>query len=150
MNNIADESQMTMDARKYYIQSYDFTMLGYLIDEEEFQVKPAIARVSQVVEVDTSLIRKKRNKFPENPSEFLSNFLYVSGITSLSDIIDFTADMTWIGSENISNFDVFINGDYFGSNVNKIQITTNDLLTITVTKNDNTQEGIIKFDCNLV
>ena len=150
LNNISDESQMQMDARKYFIQTYDFTMLGYLIDEEEFEVKPAIARVSQVVEVDTSLIRKKRNKFPENPSEFLSNFLYVSGITSLSDIIDFTADMTWVGSENISNFDVFINGDYFGSNVNKIQITTNDLLTITVTKNDNTQEGIIKFDCNLV
>ena len=150
MNNIADESQMTMDARKYYVQSYDFTMLGYLIDEEEFQVKPAIARVSQVVEVDTSLVRKRRNKFPENPSEFLSNFLYVSGVTSLSDIIDFTADMTWVGSENISNFDVFINGDYFGSNVNKIQITTNDLLTIRVTKNDNTQEGVIKFDSKLV
>jgi archaellum component FlaF (FlaF/FlaG flagellin family) len=68
----------------------------------------------------------------------------------LSEIIDFTADMTWIGSENISNFDVYINGDYYGSNVNKIQITTNDTLTISVTKNDNTQEGLIKFDCNLV
>jgi len=150
MNNISDESQMTLESRKYYVQSYDFTMLGYLIDEEEFQVKPAIARVAQVVELDTSTISKRRRKFPENPDEFLSNFQYVVGNDSLSEFIDFTADMTWVGSENISNFDVFINGDYFGSNVNKIQITTNDILTISVTKQDNLKEGSIKFDSKLV
>ncbi len=150
MNNISDESQMTLESRKYYVQSYDFTMLGYLIDEEEFQVKPAIARVAQVVELDTSTISKRRRKFPENPDEFLSNFQYVVGNDSLSEFIDFTADMTWVGSENISNFDVFINGDYFGSNVNKIQITTNDILTISVMKQDNLKEGSIKFDSKLV
>ena len=150
MNNISDESQVGLGERKYYIQSYDFTMLGYLIDKEEFQVKPAIARAVQIMELDTSTVRKKRKKFPENPNEFLSNFLYVSGVTTLSEKIDFTADMTWIGSENVSNFDVYINGDYFGSNVNKIQITTNDILTITVTKNNSSQEGVIKFDSRLV
>lgn len=150
MNNVTDESQMTIDTRKYYIQSYDFTMLGYLIDEEEFEVKPAIARVAQVMELDTATLRKKRNKFPENPADFLSNFLYIVGNDSLSEIIEFTADMTWLGSENVSNFDVYINGDYFGSNVDKIQITTNDLLTITITKNDNLKEATIKFDSRLV
>lgn len=150
MNNVSDESQMTLDARKYYVQNYDFTMLGYLIDEEEFQVKPAIARVAQIMELDTATLSKKRKKFPENPDTFLSSFVYVVGNDSLSEFIDFTADMVWLGSENISNFDVFINGDYFGSNVTKIQITTNDILTITVTKEDNTQEGYIKFDSKLV
>lgn len=150
MNSISDESQMTLDARKYYVQNYEFTMLGYLIDEEEFQVKPAIARVAQIMELDTATLSKKRKKFPENPDTFLSSFVYVVGNDSLSEFIDFTADMVWLGSENISNFDVFINGDYFGSNVTKIQITTNDILTITVTKEDNTQEGYIKFDSKLV
>ena len=150
MNNVSDESQMNLDSRKYYVQGYDFTMLGYLIDEEEFEVKPAIARVAQVMELDTSTLRKKRKKYPENPTDFLSNFLYVVGNNSLSEVIEFTADMTWLGSENVSNFDVYVNGDYFGSNVNKIQITTNDLLTITITKNDNAQEATIKFDSRLV
>lgn len=150
MNNISDESQMNMDSRKYYVQTYDFTMLGYLIDEEEFQVKPAIARVSQIMEVDNTTPNKKRKKFPENPDEFLSNFLYVVGNNSLSEFIDFTADMSLVGTENITNFDVFINGDYFGSNVNLIQITTNDILTINVTKQDNTKDGTIKFDSKLV
>jgi hypothetical protein len=150
MNSVSDESQMTLDSRKYYVQNYEFTMLGYLIDEEEFQVKPAIARVAQIMELDTATLSKKRKKYPENPDTFLSNFQYVVGNDSLSEFIDFTADMVWLGSENISNFDVFINGDYFGSNVSKIQITTNDVLTITVTKEDNTQEGYIKFDSKLV
>jgi len=50
--NIQDESQINTDSRKFYIQSYDFTMLGFLIDEEEFEVKPAINRISQVFETE--------------------------------------------------------------------------------------------------
>ena len=150
MNNISDESQMTMESRKYYVQSYDFTMLGYLIDEEEFQVKPAIARVAQIFELDSSTLSKKRKKYPENPNEFLSNFYYIVGNNTLTDEIDFTADLTWVGSDNVSSFEVYINGDYYGSNVNKIQITTNDTLTISVVKTDNTKDATIKFDSQLV
>ena len=150
MNNISDESQMTMESRKYYVQSYDFTMLGYLIDEEEFQVKPAIARVAQIFELDSSSLSKKRKKYPENPNEFLSNFYYIVGNNTLTDEIDFTADLTWVGSDNVSSFEVYINGDYYGSNVNKIQITTNDTLTISVVKTDNTKDATIKFDSQLV
>ena len=60
LDNISDESQMSLDSRKYYIQTYDFTMLGYLIDEEEFEVKPAIARALQLVEVETAPRRRRR------------------------------------------------------------------------------------------
>ena len=150
MNNISDESQMTMDSRKYYVQSYDFTMLGYLIDEEEFEVKPAIARSVLVYELDTSLIKKKKLKEPENPDEFLTNFTYVTGNTSLSEIIEYTANMNVVGSENISSYDVFINDDYFGSDVNLIQISTNDILRIDIVKDNINQESVIRFECKLV
>jgi hypothetical protein len=150
MNNISDESQMTMDSRKYYVQSYDFTMLGYLIDEEEFEVKPAIARSLLVYELDTSLIKKKKLKEPENPDEFLTNFTYVTGNTSLSEIIEYTANMNVVGSENISSYDVFINDDYFGSDVNLIQISTNDILRIDIVKDNINQESVIRFECKLV
>jgi hypothetical protein len=50
------------EKRKYYIQSYEFTMLGFLIDEDEFEVQPAITRVLQVVEFDkTTTKRNKKN-----------------------------------------------------------------------------------------
>ena len=59
MNNITDESVTEVEKRQYYIQSYDFTMLGYLIDEEEFQVKPAVARVVQLFETDVNVAKGK-------------------------------------------------------------------------------------------
>ena len=149
LNNISDESQMTIDSRKYYIQNYDFTMLGYLIDEDEFEVKPAIQRVTQLMEVETSTRGRRRNS-TENPDEFNFNFLYVSGTTSLNDRIDFTANMNFVSSNNINTYDVYINGDYYGADVQIIQITTNDTLRIDVTKTDNTQEGNILFENKLV
>ena len=150
LNSISDESQMTIDSRKYYIQNYDFTMLGYLIDEDEFEVKPAIQRVTQLMEVETSTRSRRRNIYPQNPDEFNFNFLYVSGTTSLNDRIDFTANMNFVSSNNIDTYDVYINGDYYGADVQIIQITTNDTLRIDVTKTDGTKEGNILFENKLV
>jgi hypothetical protein len=150
LNNVSDESQMSMDSRKYYVQSYDFTMLGYLIDEDEFEVKPAIQRVTQLIEVDTSTRRQRRDKYPENPNEFEFPFLFVSGNTILNDVIDFTANMTLISTDNVDTFDVYINGDYYGSDLQRIEITTNDILRIEVTKDDDTQSALILFENKLI
>jgi hypothetical protein len=150
LNNISDESQMSLESRKYYVQSYDFTMLGYLIDEDEFEVKPAIARVSQIMEIDTSTFKQRRKKSPENPDEFLSNFYYVVGNNILSDIVAYTANLTWVSSTNIESYDVYINEDYYGTDVQKIQITTNDVLRIQVVKQDDSLDANIKFEYILV
>jgi hypothetical protein len=150
LNNISDESQTQIDGRKYYIQSYDFTMLGYLIDEEEFEVKPAISRVVQLMELDTSTFKKKRKQFPENPDQFLTNFLFVTGNTVLNERIDFTADLSFVNSINVDAYDVYINDNYYGSDVQKIQITTNDILRVEVSKTNNLEESQIKFDSKLI
>jgi hypothetical protein len=143
LDNISDESQMAIDSRKYYIQNYDFTMLGYLIDEEEFEVKPAIQRI-------TSVKKQRRDKYPQNPDNFEFDFLFVSGNTVLTDVIEFSANMSLVGSDNIDTYDVYINDDYYGSDVNLIQITTNDVLRIEVTKLDNNLESKITFNNKLV
>ena len=150
LDNVSDESQMTMDARKYYVQNYDFTMLGYLIDEEEFEVKPAIQRVSQIIEADTSTRRQRRNRFPKNPDTFNFDFLFITGNTTLVDRIDFRANMTFVNSDNVDTFDVYINDNYFGSDTQTIQITTNDILRIEITKINNSQEALIVFENKLV
>ena len=150
LNNVSDESQMTMDARKYYVQSYDFTMLGYLIDEEEFEVKPAIVRAAQVFEIDVSTLKQRKKQDSLVQGEFDFNFLFVEGNDTLSDMIDFTADMKFVNSNNVSSYDVYINNNYYGSDVDVVQITTNDVLRIQVVKNDANKDSNILFENTLV
>lgn len=46
LDSIDDNTPMdTIDGRRFYIQNYKFTMLGFLIDDEQFEVKPAVSRM---------------------------------------------------------------------------------------------------------
>lgn len=46
LERIEDSTPMdSLDSRRFYIQTYSFLMLGILIDDEEFEVKPAISRL---------------------------------------------------------------------------------------------------------
>lgn len=46
LNSIEDNSPIdTIDGRRFYLQTYKFIMLGFLIDDEEFQVSPAVNRL---------------------------------------------------------------------------------------------------------
>lgn len=45
LDTVSDNTPLdTMDGRRYYIQNYKFTMLGFLIDSDDFEIKPAISR----------------------------------------------------------------------------------------------------------
>lgn len=61
LDRITDQSPIdALENRRFYQQSYEFTMLGFLIDAEEFEVKPAIARMMLMYEfMDTKNYTKK-------------------------------------------------------------------------------------------
>jgi hypothetical protein len=51
LDSIEDNTPMeTLDGRRFYVQNYKFTMLGILIDSDEFEIKPAISRAFLVNE----------------------------------------------------------------------------------------------------
>ena len=149
MNNITDESVMNIDKRKYYIQSYDFTMLGFLIDENEFEVSPAVSRVLTVIEFEKeSFARGKRKNITDKST--VTNFLFVTGNNILSQIFDYTVDLNLGDTTNIDSYDVYLNNQYYGTDLLQIQINTNDVLKIIVVKNDDSKEGIIELNNEIV
>jgi len=152
MNNITDESVIDIDRRNYYIQSYDFTMLGYLIDEEEFEVKPAISRVIQMFEVDTQVpVGRRAQTIPSNPDEFTYNLYYTETNTSLIDNeVDYRINLSLVNTKNVTTFFVFINGDYYGEDLQNIQLNTGDILRVDVVKTTPNQEANIEFGAKLV
>lgn len=147
-NSISDESVMELEKRKYYIQNYEFTMLGFLMDEDEFEVSPAISRVLQVVEFEQGTTKKQRKILPENKKTSI-DAIFVVGNNTVNQIFDYTTDVSIGQTTNINTFDVFINNDFYGSDISEIQINTNDVLKFVVTKTDNMLEGRIQLS-NLI
>jgi hypothetical protein len=149
MGGISDESVMDMEKRKYYIQSYEFTMLGFLIDENEFEVSPAITRALQVFETDTrSVSRGKRKDIPNDTTEI--NSVFKVGVTSLSERFNYITDLTIEQTTNIDSYDVFINNDYYGSDVNLIQLNSGDVIRIDIVKVDTLSDSTIRIISKLI
>jgi len=146
--NISDESVMDIDKRKYYIQNYDFTMLGYLIDEEEFEVRPAISRALQMFEVETTTRKQKRKKYPENPDLFNLNISFTTNNLTYSHVMEYMVNMTLELKNNVTSYDVYINGDNYGQ-MDPIPINTNDQLDIIITQT-NPGDSSLLFTCKLL
>ena len=143
MGNITDESTLDVEKRKYYIQTYEFTMLGFLIDEDEFQVSPAITRMLTSVEFDSVTTKRgKRKKINESVSD---QALFLVGVTSLTQLFNYVVDIKIGLTQNIESFDVYINDDYYGSDLDLIQINSNDVLRIDIVKKDDSLESTIQF-----
>jgi hypothetical protein len=149
-DNISDESVMDLEKRKYYIQSYDFTMMGFLIDEDEFEVKPAVSRVLQLNEVTDSKKRQRKNRMDTNPSSYSVdvNFSESSNISS-KRFFD-KVDLNFIESVNSKSYDVYINDDFYGTNLSKIQVNSEDLLRFELIKLVDSDESKLKFIANIV
>ncbi len=149
LQNISDESVVDLDKRKYYIQSYEFLMMGYLIDEEEFEVKPAISRTVQLLEAKTSRGGRKKS-YPKNPSLFPLTFNFSAGTTAYTENYKYTADLSFEGMENISSWDVYINDDFYGSDLTEIQLTSGNNLTLNITPTDPSSDSQIVYIARLI
>jgi hypothetical protein len=149
LQNISDESVVDLDKRKYYIQSYEFLMMGYLIDEEEFEVKPAISRTVQLLEAKTSRGGRKKS-YPKNPSLFPLTFNFSAGTTAYTENYKYTADLSFEGMENISSWDVYINDDFYGSDLDEIQLTSGNNLTLNITPTDPSSDSQIVYIARLI
>jgi hypothetical protein len=150
LQNVGDESVLELDRRKYYIQSYDFLMMGFLIDEEEFEVKPAISRSVQLLETNVKTYKGKRKVYPENATLFPLTYNFAVGETSYTDNYKYTANLTFSSFENISTWEVYLNGDYYGDDVDKIQLTSGDELSFNITPINPAEPSQLVYIANLV
>jgi hypothetical protein len=155
MNEISDESVMDLEKRKYYIQTYGFTMLGFLIDENEFTVSPAVSRIFQVVEPDLKSKRtreKKENIVPEEKiiNNLTSIYSYSTTSIEVSKTFEYICNLNYLNDVNVGDYDVFINNLYYGNTLQTIQVNTNDVVKIIVNKIDPASISEITFDVQFI
>lgn len=148
MGDVADESVFDLEKRKYYIQKYPMTLQGFLLDENEFVVQPAIVRTMQVYETETSIKKKKPKKNELLPLNL--SFNYKIGVSSFTDKIFFTTDMKVSEVKNIDSYSVYINDDFYGNNITDIQINTGDIIKIDIIKDDPNKESVLGLQQHLI
>lgn len=134
LDDVSDESAKDLEKRKYYIANYKFTMKGLLIDEEEFQISPAISRQVSMFEVDTKVKSRRVINNPPRPNNFDLDISFLSGVTQISEVFRYTADIRVENTDNISNYSIYINNNYVGDDLSLIQINDGDTLKIIINK----------------
>jgi len=132
-DGFADESSLDLEKRKYYIQKYDFTMMGFLIDENEFEVFPALSRTFQMYEVDQRPVKRPQRKQEPVQPEVIT-LSYPIGDVSQEYFFEYTCNLYFENSKNIEGYSVYINDNFYGDNVDTIQINDADTLRIDITK----------------
>lgn len=155
LDEISDESVMDVEKRRYYIQSYAFTLQGFLSDEEEYEVKPAISRSLMLVEIDRRKKKVKKKQYPPNPDQYVFNADFPIGVTSYTQTFNYSANININGNVNINTYEFLINGLYYGNDITTlpagiIQINTNDILTINIVKTNNAQSSSFNLVSTIV
>ena len=150
LDDISDESVMDVEKRRYYIQSYGFTLQGFLSDEEEYEVKPAISRSLLLIEMDNRKKKVRKNVNPPNPDQYVFNANYPVGTTAYTQTFDYTANIKIDGSENVTSYEIYINGLYYGNSTiplltGYIQINSGDELRLNIVKTNGSIISIINL-----
>lgn len=77
LETITDQSPIdSLESRRYYLQTYQFLMLGFLIDSDEFEVKPAVNRLLLMTEFMSTKNYSKR---------FLNKSIETKNVTFIAD-----------------------------------------------------------------
>ena len=144
----SDESVVDLEKRKFYIQKYEFTMMGFLIDEDEFEVQPAVSRIFQIYEVDTASTKRGKKRRDIKGSELMFDFSTTETEKILT--IEYTVDLFLSNTINVDEYSVYINDDFYGTSLSEIQVNTNDIVKIVIVKNTPTDSGQVTFQQKLL
>lgn len=148
-DDVQDESIVDIEKRKYYIQSYSFTMMGFLLDEDEFQVSPAVERTVQLIELDNRKRKKERKKpdlidTPNLVIEFDMNNSIIERV--FYDMIDIQF-MDW---KNVKSYEIYINDQYYGYDISNIQVNPKDNVRFEIIKKEPNKPATLYFKSVIV
>lgn len=60
LENVSDNTSNDLENRRFYVQTYNLTLQGYLLDSDEFEVKPTLNKFLLTTEISTSPNKPKK------------------------------------------------------------------------------------------
>ena len=114
MQSIGDESKIDTEERRYYQQSYQFQLQGFLLDEEEFEVKPAISRSLVLFGFDTKNRRGDVKNMGEKNPDTVRNVVIFDKTGVIADEkeikYEYKTDIDVLRVTNMNDFKFKLNG----------------------------------------
>lgn len=132
MNSIGDESQIDTEERRYYQQNYQFQLQGFLLDEEEFEVKPAISRSLVMFGFDEKDRQKERKNIgEENADKMNIRLTFDSSTTVITLNYSYKANISALRLKNVASYSFKVNGISMDE---PVMVNIGDSLEITIVK----------------
>jgi len=143
LSSVGDESVIDTEDRRYYQQNYQLQLQGFLIDEEEFEVTPAVSRVVTLLggenknsKVNDIVSTKTKFEFGSSPGAVTSSKTYLIKV-----------DLSIIRSSNVLNYAIYINGALVSE---PAMVDPNDTVNVVITKKTPTDPAWITFQETIV
>lgn len=145
LESIGDESQIDdLNGKRYYVQSYEMKLMGYLVDTEEFEVKPAISRVFVTTELDSKKPRNITRFIKDDTSDDKSLKCVIQFLPGAPTSIRFNTDnktnFTTIDTNNIDAYTIYKNGSVVSI---PFGVESDDTIEITIVKTDSNKTAEI-------
>ena len=149
LDSIGDESVVTnLDERKYYVQLYTIKMMGYLLDEDDFVVIPAINRAVNFYEVSEELYRAPYQvKIDDKSNGICIDVMFQAGVSSVNIPIDIDATYTHVNATNSNSVLLKVNGNVVST---PFTVSNGDQLYIKVNKIDVNRPSEVELSGNII
>jgi len=115
LESIGDESQIDdLEGKRFYVQTYEMKLQGYLVDEEEFDVKPAISRAFISTEIERRSIRPVARFIKDDTKDDKSLKVIIQFLpgapTTINFKIDYKTKFSSVDTDNLTTYTIRKNG----------------------------------------
>lgn len=141
LESIGDESQIDdLEGKRYYVQTYEMKLQGYLVDSEEFEVKPAISRIFVSTELESKKIKPIARFIKDETKDDKTLKIVIQFLPSAGTVITFKTEIktsfTSVDVDNINTYEIIKNGDTVTL---PFMAEASDSITINIVKTDSTK-----------
>jgi hypothetical protein len=159
LKNISDESEYNANDRQYFAQTYDISVLGYIITEKDFdiEIKPIVTlqcigdeslRKKPRVEIEefeimNSCEEEKPSRYYQQPTRITIAYDERESLNS-EFTIDCDMNITKIYGENIRTYHIKVNDEVVEMVDGSIKVKENDVIAIKV-KKINSMKGAVLY-----
>ena len=156
LESVDDEHEISdINKKRFYVQKYNFNLHGFLLDEEDFVIKPAVSRVLTNYKFLGQRKTKKTqnvsvNRFNDGHLEIFIDF-FVDSPLNVSFVVDGEYTINGIVSDNTNFYEIKKNNVAVSPTFNLVQGDIVEIIVSQTNSNINSSVTLLgTYNANLV